>query len=50
MFAFLRRRSAADLSTASICDGCGQVCTSECRSAARYDRVRATTLPQHAIR
>jgi uncharacterized cysteine cluster protein YcgN (CxxCxxCC family) len=50
MFAFLRRRRTAELSTVSFCDGCGQVCTAGCRSAARYDRVRTAALAQHVIR
>ncbi len=50
MLAFLRRRRTADLSTVSFCDGCAQVCTAECRAAARYDRVRTATLAQHVIR
>jgi hypothetical protein len=50
MFAFLRRRRSADLSTVSFCDTRGQVCTAECRSAAHYDRIRTAALAQRAIR
>ena len=50
MVAFLRRRRTADLSTVSFCDGCGQVCSAECRSAARYEQVRPAALAQYAVR
>jgi hypothetical protein len=39
MWRRLRRRAAA-LNGVQFCDECGQVCTSECRSQARIDRVR----------
>lgn len=49
MFAFLRRRRTVNLASVTFCDGCGQVCTADCRAAAHYDRVRATAL-SHVIR
>jgi hypothetical protein len=36
---FARRREALD--GVAFCDTCGEVCTPECRSAARMDRARA---------
>jgi hypothetical protein len=44
MFAFLRRRRTANLSSATFCEGCGQVCTAQCRAAAHYDRDRTAAL------
>jgi hypothetical protein len=49
VFAFRRRRRTADLSAVSFCDSCGQVCTAECRAAARHDRIRTVALT-HVIR
>ncbi len=49
MFTFLRRRRTADLAAVTFCDGCGQLCTAECRAVARYDRLRTAGLT-HVIR
>jgi uncharacterized cysteine cluster protein YcgN (CxxCxxCC family) len=49
MLTVLRRRRTADLSIVSFCDGCGQVCITECRAATRYDRIRTAALT-HAVR
>jgi hypothetical protein len=42
----LSRRGSVSAWTAgtTFCDGCGQVCTRDCRSAARLDRARTTAL------
>jgi len=46
VISFFRRRTAAVLTATTFCERCGQVCTAECRSAARLDRVRtAATNP-----
>lgn len=43
MFAKLRRREVESRS-ASLCESCGQVCTSACRAETRYERTRTTAL------
>jgi hypothetical protein len=51
VISFFRRRTAAVLAATTFCECCGQVCTAECRSAARRDRVRtAATSPLTFVR
>lgn len=45
---FRRRHTAAHGVT--FCDSCGQVCTADCRTDARYERTRTTALIHQHIR
>jgi hypothetical protein len=48
----LSRRGGVNARTAgtTFCDGCGQVCTPDCRSAARLERARTSALRLSPIR
>ena len=43
MFARLRQRRA-ELRGVRFCESCGEVCTPECRSRARFDRAKAEAI------
>jgi hypothetical protein len=44
MLTFLRRRGASTVGRTEFCDSCAQVCTPDCRAAARREHVRAQVL------
>lgn len=43
-------RAESWIAGATFCDGCAQVCTASCRSAARLERSRTTALALSPIR
>ena len=43
MFARMRRR-AAESRRVSLCESCGQACTSGCRGETRFERTRTTVI------
>jgi hypothetical protein len=47
MIGLFRRRAAAVLRGVTFCEGCAEVCTAECRSAARLDRARTAAAMSH---
>ena len=44
MSKLFRRRHASNAQSVTLCESCGQVCTSECRAEARYERTRTAML------
>ncbi|MGC5022728.1 hypothetical protein [Micromonospora sp. DT47] len=50
MIKVFRRRHAINAQGVTLCDSCGQVCTSACRADARYERTRTTVLTNLFVR
>jgi len=44
MFRFVRRRRAAVVARTTFVESSSEVCTSDCRIAAQYDRMRTSAL------
>ena len=44
MSKLFRRRHTNNAQSATLCESCGQICTSQCRAEARYERTRTAML------
>ncbi|MEU8298620.1 hypothetical protein AB0C04_15240 [Micromonospora sp. NPDC048909] len=50
MIKLFRRRPVAGAQGVTLCESCGQVCTSACRADARYERSRTAVLSHLHVR
>lgn len=50
MIKLFRRRPAGDVQGVTLCESCGQVCTSACRADAHFEQARTTALTNPYVR